>query len=166
MARRRDTGPRQTLQVGDVAPDFELDASNGRRYRLSDIRLRQLVVLVWFPKAFTGGCTLQCTSIGAHTTRLRAHGAAVFGANADTVETNRQFVEALALDFPILSDPTHDTARAYGVDSGAGLPRRRTFYIGRDGRILSIDSGVRVSTNGADIERTLTQLQHDRTDAG
>jgi thioredoxin-dependent peroxiredoxin len=155
VARHRPSVPRRQLTVGDVAPEFALQASDGRTYRLIDYRHRHVVVLAWFPKAFTTGCTAQCQSIGAHAEALRARGAIVFGANVDTPETNRQFAAALGLAFPILSDPCGTTARAYGVLGASGLPSRWTFYIGADGRVLSIDKAVRVSTNGVDIERAL-----------
>lgn len=156
---RRESNPRRVLVPGDRAPDFDLEASDGRRYRLSDFRQRQVVVLAWFPKAFTGGCAMQCESIGAYAARLRDRGAAVFGANVDTPETNRQFAAALDLDFPILSDPTHATAIAYGVEGASGLPARWTFVVGLDGRILSVDTAVRVRTSGADIDDRLQQLR-------
>jgi peroxiredoxin Q/BCP len=143
------------MAAGDAAPEFALQASDGRTYQLIDYRHRQVVVLVWFPKAFTSGCTAQCQSIGAHVEALRARGAVVFGANVDTPDTNRQFAEALGLGFPILSDPSGTTARAYGVLGASGLPARWTFYIGIDGRVLSIDKDVRVRTSGLDIERGL-----------
>lgn len=163
LARRRSPPNRRVLTPGDEAPDFTLRASDGRTYRLADYRHRQTVVIAWFPKAFTGGCTMQCQSIGAsigeQSGTLRATGAVVFGANVDTPETNREFAVALGLDFPILSDPSRETARAYGVLGASGFPSRWTFYIGADGRILSIDTEVRVSTNGSDIEHTLKQLR-------
>jgi peroxiredoxin Q/BCP len=155
VARHRSSAPRRLLAVGDVAPEFTLHASDGRTYRLIDYRHRHVVVLAWFPKAFTTGCTTQCQSIGAHAEVLRGRGAVVFGANVDTPETNRQFAAALGLAFPILSDPSGTTARAYGVLGGSGLPSRWTFYIGKDGRVAAIDKAVRVSTNGRDIEQTL-----------
>lgn len=162
-ARSGGGDARPRLRPGDLAPEFTLQASDGRTYRLIDFRHRQVVVLAWFPKAFTGGCTMQCESIGARIGRLRDLGAAVFGANVDTPDTNRQFADALGLDFPILSDPSQTTARAYRVLNAGGLPSRWTFFIGLDGRIVSIDTGVRVSTNGADIERMLRELQTQTT---
>ncbi len=162
-ARGRREIERVVLRVGDLAPDFTLTASDGRTYRLADFRGRQMVVIAWFPKAFTGGCTLQCQSIGAHSRRLRDMGAAVFGANVDAVETNRAFAAALGLDVPVLSDPSKATARAYGVIGASGFPSRWTFYVGMDGRILSIDADVRVRSNGLDIEDTLGQLQGHTT---
>jgi peroxiredoxin Q/BCP len=155
IVRGGEASPRVVLRVGDEAPDFVLAASDGRTYRLSECRERQMVVLAWFPRAFTGGCTVQCTSLGAHSSRLRETGIALFGANVDTTETNREFAQALGLDFPILSDPEKTTARAYGVLGASGFPARWTFYIGRDGRIQSIDTHVRVSSNGSDIAAAL-----------
>ena len=156
--RARRTPAPALLAPGDPAPDFVLPASDGKTYRLSDYRGDRMVVLFWFPKAFTAGCARQCESLARHHQPLRRTGAAIFGANLDSPQVNRQFAEALGLEFPILSDEDGTTARAYDVLGAAGLPARRTFYIGRDGRILSIDSNVRVSSNGSDIEETLTQL--------
>ncbi len=163
VARGRRDPKRVRLAVGDQAPDFELPASDGRTYRLAECCERWVVVLAWFPRAFTGGCTIQCESLAGSSRRLRDTGVALFGANADAPGTNRQFVAALGLDFPILSDVTKSTARAYGVLGGSGFPSRWTFYIGTDGRILSIDTNVRVGTNGSDIEDRLKQLQSPPT---
>src|SRR5690242_7271068 len=77
---------RVVLRAGDLAPEFALAASDGRTYRLADFRGRQMVVIAWFPKAFTGGCTAQWGAIGAHSRELRGTGAAIFGANVDGVE--------------------------------------------------------------------------------
>ena len=66
------------LGPGDMAPDFELPASDGRAYRLSDSRGRQAVVMAWFPKAFTGGCTVECRLLGASHTILRGFKRPVF----------------------------------------------------------------------------------------
>ena len=74
------------------------------------------------------------------------------------MDTNRRFAESVGLGFPILSDPTKETARAYGVLAPSGYASRWTFYIGADGRILDIDKGVRASTHGEDIVRRLAEL--------
>jgi len=89
---------------------------------------------------------------------LRAAGARYFAASVDSVETNRRFAESLGIGYPILSDPTKETARAYGVLAPSGYASRWTFYIGADGRILDIDKKVSASTHGADVVRRLTEL--------
>jgi len=77
----------------------------------------------------------------------------------DSPETNRKFAESLELDYPILSDPTKETARAYGVARMFGLyAARHTFYVGPDGKIAWIDSKVRPSSAGADLVERLGAL--------
>lgn len=81
-----------------------------------------------------------------------------FGASVDSPETNKRFAESLDLGYPILSDPTKETARAYGVLSASGFASRWTFYIGADGRILDIDKQVSAARHGRDIVAKLTDL--------
>jgi peroxiredoxin Q/BCP len=162
MALARNTGPQVELRPGDVAPDFALEASDGRTYTLSEFVGHQAVVLAWFPKAFTGGCTAQCESIGGSSHELRRFQVAHFGASMDSPETIRRFAASMGIDFPILSDSHGTAARAYGVLGPGGFPARRTFFIGIDGRILAIDTHVRTATHGADIVSALTQLHIPR----
>jgi peroxiredoxin Q/BCP len=162
IATHRAAGNRVVLGVGDAAPDFELPASDSRTYRLSAFRGHSAVVIAWFPKAFTGGCTAECESIGASSRALRGFNAAYFGASVDRPDTNRRFAEAMGIDFPILSDPDMSVARAYGVLGRSGFPSRWTFYIGVDGRIQQIDKHVRTGLHGMDIAKTLDELQTAR----
>lgn len=81
-----------------------------------------------------------------------------FAASVDSAETNRRFAESLGLVFPVLSDPTKEVARAYGVLGSSGFASRWTFYIGADGRILDIDTKVSAASHGRDIVAKLTQL--------
>jgi peroxiredoxin Q/BCP len=148
------SAPRVELAAGDVAPDFALVASDGRTYRLSELRGR-VVVMAWFPKAFTAGCTWECRSIGLSKEALGGLDASIFAASCDTVDTNREFAASTGIDVPILSDPGKSVARAYGVLGPLGLPSRWTVYIGTDGRILAIDREVRVGNHGADINVAL-----------
>ena len=77
----------------------------------------------------------------------------------DSPETNTKFAASLGIDYPILSDPTKDVARAYGVLAPSGFASRWTFYIGADGRILDIDKKVSASSHGADVVARLTELR-------
>jgi peroxiredoxin Q/BCP len=86
-----------------------------------------------------------------------------FAASVDTPETSSRFAESLGVDYPILSDPTRDTARAYGVLAASGYAARRTFYIGSDGRILAIDRNVRPASHGRDMAGKLTELEVSRS---
>jgi peroxiredoxin Q/BCP len=147
------------LKIGDMAPDFELRGSDGKTYRLTDYRGKQAVVLAWFPKAFTPGCTTECKTIAAQGTKLREFDVAYFTASVDKPEKNQEFATSVQADYPILSDPGGEVAREYGV-TGKIQPwaSRWTFYIGRDGKILDIDKGVKPSTSVDDIVAKLTEL--------
>lgn len=147
------------LQPGDFAPDFTLPASDGRVYRLSELVNKRPVVIAWFPKAFTGGCTAECESIGESSHALRRFDVAYFGASVDRLETNRRFAASMGIDFPILSDPDKHVARAYGVLGPSGFPSRWTFYVGLDGRVLAIDKHVRTATHGVDIAAAFAKLE-------
>jgi peroxiredoxin Q/BCP len=81
-----------------------------------------------------------------------------FAASVDSVGTNRKFAESLSAPYPILSDPTKEVARAYGVLAPSGYASRWTFYIGADGRVLDIDKKVSASTHGVDVAKRLTEL--------
>ncbi|MBL9136564.1 MAG: peroxiredoxin [Verrucomicrobiales bacterium] len=144
-------------KVGDAAPAFSLKGSDGKTYSLSDFAGKKAVVIAWFPKAFTGGCTAECKSLREDGVVSKAPGVAFFAASVDDAETNRKFAESLGLDYPILADPTKETAKAYGVLNPAnGLASRWTFLIGRDGKIAAIDQAVQPTSHGKAV---LDQLQ-------
>jgi peroxiredoxin Q/BCP len=162
VALGRYERPTVELKPGDRAPDFDLPGTDNRRYRLHDFRGRQRVVMAWFPKAFTGGCTRECESLRSHGEALRRYDVRYFAASVDDPETNRQFALDMGLDYPILSDADRRVARAYGVIGPAGFPLRWTFYIGEDGHILHIDKQVRVLSHGRDVVNTLNELGTSR----
>lgn len=83
---------------------------------------------------------------------------AYFAASTDKPETNRKFALSLELDYPILSDRTRETARAYGVLKAGLFASRHTFYIGRDGKILFVDTQVKAVTAGDDLAARLEEL--------
>jgi len=148
-----------SLQVGDLAPSFTLVGSDGSTYTLEDFRGRQVVVLAWFPKAFTSGCTAECKALREAGDQLRQFDVAHFAASCDDPATNERFAKSLEVDYPILSDPTKRVARAYGVVGGLRFwPARWTFYIGLDGRILHVDKSINTATAGRDIVARLESL--------
>ncbi len=149
----------EELKAGDEAPDFSLEGSDGKTYKLSDYRGKQAVVIAWFPKAFTSGCTAECKSLKENGAAVRKFDVAYFTASCDPAETNKRFAESLELDYPILSDPTRTTAEAYGVvDAVRRWPQRWTFYIGEDGKILYIDKKVKTGSHAEDIAAKLKEL--------
>jgi peroxiredoxin Q/BCP len=146
------------LNVGDPAPDFALKASDGKTYKISDFRNKQAIVLAWFPKAYTRGCTLECKSLAEHGDLIKQYDVAYFMISIDPLDQNTTFAEQQQADFPLLSDPTKKTAEAYGVLGAMGVANRWTFYIGKDGKILAIDKDVKPATSAEDIAATLHEL--------
>jgi peroxiredoxin Q/BCP len=149
------------LNVGDRAPDFTLQASDGKTYTLSDFKGRSAVVIAWFPKAFTRGCTIECKSLARNGHLVKQYNAAYFMASTDPVDDNTGFAEKEHADFPILSDPTKEVARSYGVLGLMGFASRWTFYIGKDGRIAAIDTAVKPASSAEDMIAKLTELRVD-----
>src|SRR5688572_180374 len=151
------------LNVGDPAPDFTLAASDGKTYKLSDFKGKQAVVIAWFPRAFTQGCTIECKSLAANGAKIRAYDVAYFMASTDPVDGekgNKAFAESEKADFPILGDPTKETANAFGVvHPERGFAQRWTFYIGKDGRIAAIDKAVKPTTSAEDMIAKLDELK-------
>jgi peroxiredoxin Q/BCP len=154
--------PAVELKVGDMAPDFTLQASDGKTYKLSDFRGKRAVVVAWFPKAFTQGCTIECKSLAANGDRIRKYDVAYFMASVDPLEGeqgNAAFAKAYGADFPLLSDPDKSVATKYGVLSGRGFANRWTFYVDRNGRIAHIDKAVRPETSAEDMIAKLGDLK-------
>jgi len=151
------------LSVGDKAPDFKLAASDGTTYHLADFKGKKAVVVAWFPKAFTSGCTIECKSLAANGDKIRKYDVAYFMASVDPVEGekgNKAFAASEKADFPMLSDATKEVAIAYGVlNADRGVANRWTFYIDKDGKIVAIDKAVKPPTSAEDMIAKLSELK-------
>jgi peroxiredoxin Q/BCP len=148
------TGP----AAGDPAPAFTLQGSDGKTHSLADLK-GKTVVIAWYPKAMTSGCTAECKSMKESSALIQKYDVAYFGASVDEPSANKQFSDNLELDFPLLSDPGKQVAAAYGVVTPARqYASRWTYYIGPDGRILYVDKAINVQTAGQDIAAKLEEL--------
>ena len=160
------------LKVGDNAPDFSLQASDGKTYKLSDFKGKKAVVIAWFPKAFTQGCTIECKSLAENGDKIKKFEVAYFMASVDTLADNTAFAKATSVklgenvvekkeaDFPMLADPTKEVATKYGVlNPQRGFANRWTFYVDKTGRIAAIDKAVRPATSAEDMIAKLTELK-------
>jgi peroxiredoxin len=129
-------------EPGEEAPPLTLEATSGAKVSLADYRGRQAVVLAFFPKAFTGGCTKEMAGLRDALQKLDAPDAQVLGVSTDDLPTQKKFAESLQLPFPLLADPDGVAAKAYGVyTAGVGLAARTTFVIGPEGRVLKVVTG-------------------------
>lgn len=172
------TPPAMTLKVGDMAPDFNLEGTDGKMHKLSDYRGKTAVVLAWFPKAFTSGCTIECKSLAENGDKIKKYEVTYFMASTDNIEDNTKFAKATKVelagrggapativekkeaDFPMLADPTAATAKAYGVVSGERKAASRwTFYIDKAGKIAAIETAVKPATSAEDMIAKLNELK-------
>lgn len=139
------------LSEGEVAPDFSLPASTGGEIRLADLRGKQNVVLYFYPKDMTPGCTQEACSFRDLKAEFEAAGAVILGVSADTLESHAKFVDKHQLSFTLLSDLNAEVAQTYGVwkeknnygKKYMGM-ERTTFVIDKHGVIRKIYRKVKV----------------------
>ena len=145
------------LETGMKAPDFTLCDSEGREVSLSDFRGKK-VVLYFYPKDNTPGCTRQACAFAGAYTAFRERGVQVIGISRDSVESHRKFAEKYALPFLLLSDPDLRVIQAFGVwgekkqygKVSFGV-NRTTFLLDENGVIMRVMRRVKPDTNAAEI---------------
>lgn len=132
------------LNEQDTAPDFDLAADDGTRVRLSELRGKK-VILYFYPKDDTPGCTTQACGIRDQWREFQERGALVYGISPDSVASHQKFREKYQLPFPLLADEGHEVAEAYGVWKEKSMfgrkywgNERTTFVIDEEGRIAKI----------------------------
>jgi thioredoxin-dependent peroxiredoxin len=145
--------PALMLQAGDKAPNFELSDQNGDLVKLSDLK-GQTVVLFFYPRADTPGCTTQACGIRDRGDEYDKAGARVIGISPDSVEDVKKFTEKYDLDFTLLADADHAVADAFGTWGEKSMygkkywgVRRATFLIDADGKIAKIFPKVSPKTH-------------------
>ena len=149
------------VEVGQEAPDFELESDSGERVRLSSLR-GSPVVLYFYPKDDTPGCTLQASEIRDAWSEFEARGAVVLGVSPDSASSHQSFRSKYDLPFTLLADPEHEVADLYGVwveqtygDKTWIGNERSTFVIDSDGQVASVMRQVKPAEHAADVLNAL-----------
>lgn len=131
-----------SLEVGDTAPDFSVVDTDGRTHTLSQMLKHGPVVLAFFPKAFTPGCSREVRSYSERFAEIEKLGAQVLAVSTDSPETLRRFKQEIGAAFPLIPDPDGTLTELYQVKTLLlQMAKRRTFVIAPDRRITSIQSG-------------------------
>ncbi len=155
------------LEAGKNAPDFALPDHQGQTVRLRDFRGKR-VVLYFYPRDGTPGCTREaCSFRDAHTRLVRA-GVVVLGVSPDSPESHRKFRERHGLPFPLLSDPEGKVAQAYGAWAEKTLYGRKrwgvarsTFLIGPDGRVERVWRRVKPDGHAEEVLQAIQGLRRN-----
>ena len=150
------------LKVGQKAPPFILFSQAGKKVSLTDYRGKR-VVLYFYPKDDTPGCTKEACAFRDSIEEINESGAVVLGVSADSVDSHKKFAQKFNLNFPILSDVDKKAVRAYGVWKEKSLygrtfmgVERSTFVIDEQGKIVEIFSKVKVDRH---LEEVLSELE-------
>lgn len=137
------------LNVGDTAPDFTVKDTNGNSVKLSDYA-GQKVVLYFYPKDDTPGCTKQACSFRDNYEQYTSKGIPVFGISRDDEASHQRFTEKFSLPFPLLADTDGAITKAYDVDGG-GYAKRVTYVVGTDGKIAQVFTTIQTDTHAIDV---------------
>jgi thioredoxin-dependent peroxiredoxin len=144
------------IEEGKPAPDFELETDSGETVKLSDLRGRP-VVLYFYPKDDTPGCTRQACGIRDAWTEFQRAGAEVYGISADTQDSHERFRSKYSLPFTLLADPDNKLAEPYGVGrEGKRSYERSTFVIDADGNVKRIMRRVNPDRHADEVLEALT----------
>lgn len=151
------------LTPGMLAPDFDLQDQNGNTHKLSDYKGKR-VVLYFYPKDDTPGCTTEACSFRDNFIDYKNAGITVIGISKDTVKSHAKFAEKFDLPFPLLADPDHQVCELYGVwgektfmgKKSMGI-NRTTFLIDEDGRVKEIMPKVNPKGHAEDVLKRFSE---------
>lgn len=138
------------LPVGTAAPSFTAQDTNGKTVSLSDLA-GKTVVLYFYPKDDTPGCTKQACSFRDNYSAYEGKDIVVLGVSKDDVASHQKFTEKFNLPFPLLADPDGSIIKAYGVEGSSGYAQRVTYVIDGTGKIIHVDANVNTSNHANDV---------------
>jgi peroxiredoxin Q/BCP len=146
------------LKVGDPAPDFTAASSDGTQVHLKSLIGRSPIVLYFYPKDDTPGCTKEACGIRDSFAALRKLNATVFGISYDSIESHKRFIEKYRLPFALLSDTDKNIAKLYNA-KGLIMAKRMTYVIDKAGKIVWINPSVNPSTHSDELQAVLSRLE-------
>ncbi len=145
------------LTAGDKAPDFSASLSDGTVFRLSEWLGKAPLVLYFYPKDDTPGCTAEACGLRDDFATFRRLKATVIGISYDSADSHKKFIAKYKLPFPLISDKDKSVSKAFGV-AGMWAADRATFVIGKDGTILYANPAVNPRTHSREIRNVLEKL--------
>lgn len=154
-----------TIEIGKPAPDFALASSDGGTVALKDFRGKQPVVIYFYPKDSTPGCTQEACDFRDRSAEIKKLGVAVLGVSPDSLKSHAKFIENQSLNFPLLADEGHAVCEAYGVwveKTNYGKKymgvERSTFLIDKGGKIAKAWRKVKVAGHADEVLESVKNL--------
>jgi peroxiredoxin Q/BCP len=155
------SGTQTQPAAGTAAPDFNLTSGDGNQVSLKDYR-GKWVVLYFYPKDFTSGCTMEAHNFQRDLTKYEQAGAVVLGVSVDTAQSHKDFCAKEGLNFKLLADPDAKVSTEYGsvMDyKGSKLAARNTFIINPKGEIAKVYTGVKPAEHSEQVLKDLAELK-------
>jgi thioredoxin-dependent peroxiredoxin len=143
------------LKVGDKAPSFRLQGSDGKEYQLAQFAGKQAVAICWFPRAGSGGARIQCAALEQALAGVPADRLRVFGCSTQPLDVTTAFAAEGKYSFPILADADRTAATAYGCLRPDGSSERWTFLINERGVIIGVNKSITPQTQGSELVKML-----------
>jgi len=144
------------LLEGGIAPDFTLSSNDGRTISLSDYKGKKNVILYFYPKDDTPGCTKEACTFRDDIEIFKKADTEILGVSTDTVKSHQRFVDKFKLNFPLLADDQKEVVKKYGVGSLFGTASRMTFLIDKNGIIKKIVAKVKVDGHSKELQEALS----------
>ena len=161
LACNRVSAVNEIPAVGNAAPAFTLTTNEGKQVSLSDFK-GKWVVLYFYPKDFTSGCTIEARNFQRDLAKYQAANAVILGVSVDTAQSHKEFCAKEGLNFKLLADTEAKTSADYGsiMDyNGAKLSARNTFIIDPNGKIAKVFEKVKVQSHSEEVLAALAELQ-------
>jgi len=147
-------------KAGDPAPLFTGLDQDGKEFKLADLVGKKIVLLYFYPKDFTGGCTKEACGFRDRTGELQTNNVAVIGVSHDSVESHKKFVEEYKLNFTLIADPDGKIIEAYDVKMPmVSMSKRVSFLIGLDGKIVHVTDAMNPQTHFNEMKEAIAGLK-------
>ncbi len=147
-------------KTGDPAPRIEAKDQNGQDWRLGDKLGKQIVLLYFYPKDDTPGCTKEACGFRDRIAELKSRNVEVVGVSFDSADSHQKFISKYNLNFPLLVDTEGKIADAYGVRmQGRAMAKRVSFLIGLDGKIVHVTDTMNADTHLAEMKEAVDKLK-------
>ena len=154
------TGFADMPKAGDTAPLFTGQDQDGKDFKLADLIGKKVVLLYFYPKDFTGGCTKEACGFRDRTGELRTNNVVVVGVSRDTVAEHKKFADEYKLNFTLVADPDGKIVAIYDTKMLLlGMSKRVSFLIGRDGKIVHVTNAMSPATHFVEMKEAIEGLK-------